>query len=182
MISWLIGNRYRPPFENNSNSNVKNFIQQFNPVIDKISRNNSHAIILVWVEYKFTKTTRKGEMWIISWFEVHIIIITGEYPSNQNHPMEKLSLIHYNGVIMTMMASQITSLTIVYSIVYSGINQRKHQSSASPAFVRGIQRWPVNSPHKWPVTRKMFPLDDVIMYYYLATIDQIPESHDAPIP
>ena len=83
---------------------------------------------------------------------------------------------------MTMMASQITSLTIVYLIVYSGIDQRKHQSSASPAFVRGIHRWPVNSPHKWPVTRKMFPFDDVIMYYYLATIDQIPESHDAPIP
>ena len=31
------------------------------------------------------------------------------------------------------------------------------------AFVRGIHRWPVNSPHKWPVTRKMFPFDDVIM-------------------
>ena len=41
-----IWNIYRPPFDNNSNSNVENFIQQFNPVIDKISRNNSHAIIL----------------------------------------------------------------------------------------------------------------------------------------
>ena len=40
---------------------------------------------------------------------------------------------------------------------------RKYQSSASLAFVRGIHRWPVNSPHKWPVTRKMFPFDDVIM-------------------
>ena len=40
---------------------------------------------------------------------------------------------------------------------------RKHQSSASLAFVRGIHRGPVNSPHKWPVTRKMFPFDDVIM-------------------
>ena len=39
----------------------------------------------------------------------------------------------------------------------------KHQSSASPAFVRGIHRSPVNSPHKWPVTRKMRPFDDVIM-------------------
>ena len=62
------------------------------------------------------------------------------------------------------MASQITSLTIVYSIVYSGADQRKHQSSASPAFVRGNHRGPVNSPHKWPVTRNMFPLDDVIMW------------------
>ena len=64
---------------------------------------------------------------------------------------------------MGTMASQITSLTIVYSTVYSGADQRKHQSSASLAFVRGIHRWPVNSPHKWPVTRKMFPFDDVIM-------------------
>ena len=47
--------------------------------------------------------------------------------------------------------------------VYSGADQRKHQSSASLAFVLGIHRWPVNSPHKWPVTRKMFPFDDVIM-------------------
>ena len=64
---------------------------------------------------------------------------------------------------MSTATSQITSLAIVCSTVYSGENQRKHQSSASLAFVRGIHRWPVNSPHKWPVTRKMFPFDDVIM-------------------
>ena len=56
-----------------------------------------------------------------------------------------------------------TSLTIVYSTVYSGADQRKYQSSASLAFVRGIHWGPVNSPHKWPVTRKMFPFDDVIV-------------------
>ena len=72
---------------------------------------------------------------------------------------------HYDDVIMTMLASQITSLTVVYSIVYSGVNQRKHQSSASLAFVREIHRGPVNFPHKWPVTRKMFPFDDVIMIF-----------------
>ena len=71
---------------------------------------------------------------------------------------------------MDAMASQITSLTIVYSLVYSGADQRKHQSSASLAFVRGIHRWPVNSPHKGPVTRKMFPFDDVIMYEQLQTL------------
>ena len=64
---------------------------------------------------------------------------------------------------MGVIASQITSLMIVYSTVHSDADQRKHQSSASLAFVRGIHRGPVNSPHKWPVTRKMFPLDDVIM-------------------
>ena len=66
---------------------------------------------------------------------------------------------------MSTMASQITSITIVYSAVYSGTDQRKHQSSASLAFVRGIHRGPVNSPHKWPVMRKMFPFDDVIMVF-----------------
>ena len=64
---------------------------------------------------------------------------------------------------MSMRASQITSLTIVYLTVYTSADQGKHQSSASLAFVRGIHRSPVNSPHKWPVTRKMFPFDDVIM-------------------
>ena len=64
---------------------------------------------------------------------------------------------------MTRMASQITSLAIVYSTVYSGADQSKHQSSASLAFVWEIHRGPVNFPHKWPVTRKMFPFDDVIM-------------------
>ena len=57
----------------------------------------------------------------------------------------------------------ITSLTIVYSTVYSDADQRNHQGSASLAFVWGIHRGPVISPHKWPVTRKMFPFDDVTM-------------------
>ena len=70
---------------------------------------------------------------------------------------------YYNDVIIGATASQITSLPIVYSTVYSDADQRKHQSSASLAFVRGIHREPVNSPRKWPVTRKMFPFDDVIM-------------------
>ena len=69
---------------------------------------------------------------------------------------------HYSDAIMSAMASQITGV-FVYSTVCSGRDLRKHQSSASLAFVRGIHRWPVNSPHKGPVTRKMFPLDNVIM-------------------
>ena len=80
---------------------------------------------------------------------------------------------YQNDVIMRAMASQITSLIIVYSIVYSGTDQRKHQSSASLAFVRGIHRWPVNSPHKWPITRKMLPFDDVIMMIRIQVEDKI---------
>ena len=64
---------------------------------------------------------------------------------------------------MSELTSEITSLTRIYSTVYSGPDQTKHQSSASLVFVRGIHRGPVNSPHKGPVTRKIFPFDDVIM-------------------
>ena len=67
----------------------------------------------------------------------------------------KLSCCHYNDIIMGAMASPINSLTIVNLAVYSGADQRKHQSSASLAFVWGIHRWPVNSTHKGLVTREM---------------------------
>ena len=74
---------------------------------------------------------------------------------------------HYNDVIMGAMASQIFIFAILYSTVYSGAELRKHQSSASLAFVRRIHRWPLNSPHKRPVTRKLVPFDDFIMYLTL---------------
>ena len=74
------------------------------------------------------------------------------------------TLAHCCDVIMGAVVSQIISVTIVYSTIHSGADQRKHQSSASLTFVRGIPRWPVNSPSKWPVMRKMFPFDDVIMW------------------
>ena len=75
----------------------------------------------------------------------------------------KFTVDHYQyieyDVIMGGIASQITSLTIVFATFYSDADE----SSTSLAFVREIDRGPVNSPHKWPVTRKMFPYDDVIM-------------------
>ena len=102
-----------------------------------------------------------------------LIYIYNTYAYTYTYMWNKLKFIantktissHYCDVIMS--PSKITSFTIVYSIVYSGTDQRKHQSSASLAFVRGIHRRPVNSPHKWPVTRKMFPFDDVIMTFIL---------------
>ena len=69
----------------------------------------------------------------------------------------------YNDVIISTMASQITSLTILYWTIYSGADKKKHQNFALLAFVWVFHWWPVNSPHKGPVTRKMFPFDDVIM-------------------
>ena len=56
-----------------------------------------------------------------------------------------------------------TSVSIVCSTVCSGADQGKHQRSASLAFMRRINWWPVNFPYKGQVTRKMFPLDDVIL-------------------
>ena len=73
-------------------------------------------------------------------------------------------LTHYSGVIIGAMPSQITGISIVNSTVFSTIDRRKHQSSASLASVRGIHRWPVNSPHRGPVRGEIFPFDDVIMY------------------
>ena len=83
---------------------------------------------------------------------------------------------------MSTNASQITCVTIACATVCSGADQRKHQSSASLAFVRGIHRWPVDSPHKGPVTWKMFPLYDVIMHRIYKDVSAIyiipPHWHD----
>ena len=103
-------------------------------------------------------------VWMSNYIPYKIVLVT-TYPC---HNLSQCMLVHYDDVIMTMLASQITSLMVVYSIVYSGVNQRKHQSSASLAFVREIHRGPVNFPHKWAVTRKMFPFDDVIMKMWQA--------------
>ena len=70
---------------------------------------------------------------------------------------------HYSDVVMSAMESQIIGVSIVFSTACPGADQRKHQSSAPLAFVSEIYRWPVDSPHKGPVTWKMFPFDDVIV-------------------
>ena len=103
---------------------------------------------------------------MIQSLDVFFLLAWTSYGSNRRGQAPwRLCDAHYGGVIMGAIASQITSLTIVYSTVYSEADQRKYQSSASLAFGRGIHRGPVNSPYKWPVTRKMYPFDDVIMYF-----------------
>ena len=101
---------------------------------------------------------------ILTWIS-HVVMILGQNCGGTDSKDNNISNHnnHYNDVIIGTISSQITSLTIVYSTVYSDADQTKYQSSASLAFVRGIHRRPLNSPHKWPVTRKMFPFDDVIM-------------------
>ena len=118
--------------------------------------------ISVYVAVTHTHYCKDMMKFSIVWYRVTVI---GVYRSPNGYWHCQFWQSHYSDVIMGTMASQINSLIIVYSTFYSGVDQRKHQSSASLAFVRGIHRWPVNSPHKWPVTRKMFPIDDVIMVY-----------------
>ena len=117
--------------------------------------------------------------------QIHISIVTGSHEFSLSYwgfyfcvggvpPIMKMDTnvcrstfrarsIHYNDVTMSAMASQITSITLVYPTLYS---RHRSKKTSSLAFERGNHRWPVNSPHKGPVTRKMFPFDDVIMWYY----------------
>ena len=80
----------------------------------------------------------------VSRYSSRVNLRGGHRKSQLFHQGKDYSKIHYGGIIMSAIASQITSLTIVYSTVYLDANQRNHQSSASRAFVRGIHRGPVN--------------------------------------
>ena len=60
------------------------------------------------------------------------------------HVVSYMICVHYSDVIKSAMGPQIIGVSIVYSTVCSGADQRNYQSSA----------WPVNSPRKGPVTRK----------------------------
>ena len=89
---------------------------------------------------------------------------------------------NYSDDIIKMITSQITGILIVCSTVCSGANQRKHGSSISWAFVREIHQWPVDCPHKGPVTWKMFPFDDVIMVAVTVLIVFDEARHEVPAP
>ena len=72
---------------------------------------------------------------------------------------------------MGAIASQITSLTIVYSIIDSDAGKKKTSKLRVTGLCEGFHRGPMNSPHKWPVMREMFPFDDVIMWYCICLKD-----------
>ena len=120
-----------------------------------------HIINLLWGRTKpICWNPIRGSLKLVLPSTVHIdvtalvSVASGLPAAHLAAALSQLRNFHYGDVIMGTIASQITSLTIVYSTVYSDADQRKHQSSASLAFVRGIHRGTVNSPHKWPVTRK----------------------------
>ena len=99
-------------------------------------------------------TVYKDNVVLCNDYENHFCNICMDMSADEYHVLPS----HYNDVVMGSIASLITSLAIVYSVVYSDADQRKHQSSASLAFVWEIHQGPVNFPHKWPVTRKIFHL------------------------
>ena len=92
---------------------------------------------------------------------VHVCSSLGrQVPDRPSVGLMKYITYHYSDDIMNEMASQVPGVSIVCPTVCWSTNQRKRQSSASLVFVRGSHRWPVDSPHKGPVTRKKFPFDD----------------------
>ena len=122
----------------------------------------------VWMGYPLSKFNRPrgfanmirtiSNHWTCVWWCSFTTLSSSVSTYNWNSCLK-----HYSDVIMSAMASQIIGVSIAYSTVCSGTDQRKHQSPVSLAFVRGISHWPVNSLHKEPVTRKIFPFDDVII-------------------
>ena len=97
--------------------------------------------------------------------------------------LENWNLCRYSDVIISSIAFQITSVLIVCSTVCSGADQRKHQSSASLAFLRGIHQWPVDSPHKRPVTLVHISLRHHVLLQYIGrdimTLLKIPYTKSA---
>ena len=158
-----------------SGLNVSIYSSFLTPNIDQLRANQCRAIYSSWfTTLMWTTGTSLNDAWgssiSIRKRKYHHLTKFSSMASLEvaslsvgHNELTHYGIYHYNDVIMGMIASQITSLTFVYSTVYSGADHRKHQSSASLAFVWGIRQGPVNSPHKWPVTRKMFPFDDVIM-------------------
>ena len=119
-----------------------------------------------WMGYILLCTVIAAIYWILKQHKIldkSFVMREGKHEMKSSPGLKCWLCQHYTDVIMSTIASQITSLTIVYSTLYSDADQRNYQSSASLAFLWGIHRRPVDSPHKWPVTRKMFPFDDVIM-------------------
>ena len=148
----------------------------------KCSALRNHNIPLHWLQFHFLKSWEMYVhgllcarvcflVYLYVWF-IHISIYVHYRCTFWHRDISKESVeernedegpAHYSSVMISAMASQITGVSSVYSTICSVADQRKHQSSASLAFVRGIHRWTVNSPHKGPRTRQMFPFDDVIM-------------------
>ena len=135
------------------------------PVTKPKSVRERYVLRICAPEYDVTRT-RSRFTWSKTSLTISLqMVYTGRRNRIDDRPLSRPMITKLTDAcaIAVTIASQITSLSIVYSTIYSDTDERKYLSSASLAFVRGIYRGPVNCPHKWPVTQKMFPFDDVIM-------------------
>ena len=117
---------------------------------------NGIIFVLIW-KYRHIFGNARGKTYFLWFWTRHLGCFGVVYPGS----LISLQWRHNDGdgVSNKSPASRLFTEPFI-----QGVDQRKHQTSASLAFVRGIHRGPVNSPHKGPVTRKMFPFDDVYMY------------------
>ena len=100
------------------------------------SQRASKKVAIWWRHYElFSRTPRRDVLLI--WVPINYATVALLYHLLFMNVYICVLYIHYGDVIMVAIASQITNLTIVYSTVYSDTHQRKHQSSASLAFVCG---------------------------------------------
>ena len=117
----------------------------------------------IWIAMEKPLVKRGLDLFVVHLIEGTLLgaLMSSELRSNyrQNDNVSPNGY-RYSDVIMGTIGSQITSLAIVYSTVYSGADKKNIKAP------RHWRLWPMNSPHKWPVTRKMLPFDDVIMCYH----------------
>ena len=143
-----------------------------------------------WTLEQYMSVLHTGTAWLCAFSlmsQITSLTIAGWETTNFWHPPELGSLLnnlykiplahasfplaHWAKFSLALVSGRalVFQSVFVYSIVHSGADQRKHQNSGSLAFVQGIHRWPVNSPHKWPVTRKMFSFDDITVEQTMET-------------
>ena len=159
---------------------LKSFLREDNPSViiyhktealtaDDLSMRKIENVFAKWWSFwQGLNTFWSGQLW--TWIFQEWWLDMLEFQPGRWQLVWVACRVRYSDVIMNAMAYQITGLSIVYSAVCSGPDQIKHQGSASLAFVKGIHWWPVNSLHKGPVTRKMFPFDDVIMLRFVLSV------------
>ena len=143
--------------------------------VHSVQITNSHACLCgcMWVNtYLLTRITI-GVCDYISMYCCTSLLMFIYVTVKKNFSLAPFTL-HYIDVMMSAMASQITSHRSVYSTVYSGTDQSKQQCSASLVLVRGIHRWPAKSPQKGQWRRKRFHL---ITSSWLIKFDNMRTDH-----
>ena len=120
--------------------------------------------INVWVEVADCLCTHNGLYCCLFGRNKHQKQPSSEHINSSLRQYIHYTCSHYSDVIMSMMASHTTGILVVYWNVCSGADKKNTKAPRHLAFVRGIHRWTVSTPHQGPVTRKMFPFDNVIMY------------------